>query len=178
MKLHRLRWAAGTAMLVAVGLVAPAEAAIIDGTTGPDRLVGTAQADTVRGFAGRDVLYGGGGADDLNGGPGADRIFGGPGADRIYGGRDGYQYPPRFETDLLYGGAGPDRIVARFFDHVYAGPGNDTIIVLHSPPGSMDPDLPIRCGPGDDLVITARGWPPWFFEPRDCERFRTYPHPD
>jgi Ca2+-binding RTX toxin-like protein len=178
MKPLRIHWAAAVATLLAAGLIAPAQAEVVDGTAGPDTLVGTPLADTIRGFAGKDVLVGKRGGDHLDAGRGTDRVYGGAGADRVYGGRDGYQYPPRFQTDLLYGGPGPDRIVARFFDRVYAGRGNDTVVVLHSPPGSMDPDLPIRCGPGNDLVITAAGWPEWFFEPSGCERFKTYPHPD
>ena len=178
MNRRRALRAAPIAALLAVGLVAPAQADVVNGTSGPDVLVGTAGADTIHGYAGKDTLSGKGGDDFLNGGRGTDRVYGGPGADRLYGGRDGYQKRPRFERDLLDGGGGPDRIFPRFFDRVYAGPGNDTIKVVHTRPGSMDPELPIRCGPGNDVVITPEGWPPWFIEPQGCEHFKTYPHPD
>lgn len=36
--------------------------------------------------------------------------------------------PPRTK-DLLYGGPGRDRIVMSFFDHAFAGPSNDTVVV-------------------------------------------------
>ncbi|HMS83665.1 MAG TPA: calcium-binding protein [Nitrospira sp.] len=45
---------------------------IINGTFGPDVLIGTFTHDTINGFTGNDVLIGGAGADIMNGGSGDD----------------------------------------------------------------------------------------------------------
>jgi Ca2+-binding RTX toxin-like protein len=58
----------------------------IYGTTGPDRLRGSAKADTICGLAGNDVLLGLGGDDVLLGGDGNDRLDGGAGRDTANGG--------------------------------------------------------------------------------------------
>lgn len=44
------------AALLTAGLAAPATAAVINGTGGPDVLAGTAKADTIRGFGGADRI--------------------------------------------------------------------------------------------------------------------------
>lgn len=76
------------AVLVMVSLAAPAAAAVINGTSGPDVLVGTARADTIHGFGGADRIYAGNDSrrDLLYGGPGNDLIFARFG-DRVYAGR-------------------------------------------------------------------------------------------
>jgi Ca2+-binding RTX toxin-like protein len=65
----------------------------IDGTSGPDDLVGTDQediihasggADYVSGLAGPDVLYAGAGNDSVVGRDGNDRIYGNAGTDTLY----------------------------------------------------------------------------------------------
>lgn len=69
---------------VTVLTAAPAPAATdctIKGTSGPDRLVGTAGDDIICGFGGDDVLLGREGDDVLNGFGGRDVIRGGPGDD-------------------------------------------------------------------------------------------------
>lgn len=86
------------AALVVASIAAPVAARVIDGTSGPDVLVGTA----------------------IHGRGGADRIFGTGGPDTIHGGRD-------MKRDRLYGGSGNDRIHAYTGDRVYAGSGNDVI---------------------------------------------------
>jgi hypothetical protein len=92
----------------------------IEGSPGPDRLLGEGRRDRLAGGAGDDVLDGDGGWDTLLGGPGNDVLIG------------------RGDPDLLVGGAGRDRIDAgRFADTVRArdgwrdtidcGPGIDTV---------------------------------------------------
>ena len=51
----------------------------IDGTPGPDRLVGTVAADVIRGRGGSDLVFGGPGADFLQGDGGRDAIVAGQG---------------------------------------------------------------------------------------------------
>ena len=66
----------------------------IDGTSGPDDLVGTDQediihasggADYVSGLAGPDVLYAGAGNDSVVGRDGNDHIYGNAGSDTLFG---------------------------------------------------------------------------------------------
>jgi hypothetical protein len=73
----------------AVGTSA-AQARVVYGTQGADKLRGTAAADTLVGRAGADRLVGAAGRDRLLGGPGADLLHGGAGRDSIRcgGGRD------------------------------------------------------------------------------------------
>jgi hypothetical protein len=51
--------------------------AIIDGTPGPDVLIGTNDSDTINGHGGDDMLSGGAGNDTLDGGDGNDLLNGG-----------------------------------------------------------------------------------------------------
>ncbi|MBE9190991.1 hypothetical protein IQ230_11635 [Gloeocapsopsis crepidinum LEGE 06123] len=55
-----------------VPVTPPAISAIINGTSGNDRLVGNTRNDTLNGFAGNDILEGRGGNNKLNGGTGLD----------------------------------------------------------------------------------------------------------
>jgi Ca2+-binding RTX toxin-like protein len=66
----------------------------IDGTSGPDDLVGTDKddvihasggADYVSGLAGPDLLYAGAGNDTVVGRDGNDRIYGNAGSDTLFG---------------------------------------------------------------------------------------------
>jgi Ca2+-binding RTX toxin-like protein len=66
----------------------------IDGTSGPDDLVGTDQDDVIHasegkdyvsGLAGPDVLYAGAGNDTVVGRDDNDRIYGNAGSDTLYG---------------------------------------------------------------------------------------------
>ncbi len=61
---------------------------IIDGTTGPDHLIGTAADDIINGLGGDDTLEGQDGADQIFGGAGQDHLYGGAGADVLDGGAD------------------------------------------------------------------------------------------
>lgn len=152
----RLTGALAGAALISVSLAAPAAAAVINGTSGPDVLVGTAKADAIHGFGGSDTLYGKAGNDQLYGGRGPDGVYGGGGADAIYGGRDA-------RRDILRGGAGPDRIYAIGPDVVFAGRGNDRIVLVDN-----IPRLKVYCGSGHDTVIFRhRDWPPMVVQ--DCE---------
>lgn len=66
---------------------APAPAPMfVDGTTGNDRMIGTAADNAFRGLAGNDSLYGRGGNDVLDGGAGRDIVSGGSGHDTLTGG--------------------------------------------------------------------------------------------
>jgi Ca2+-binding RTX toxin-like protein len=133
------------ALLLAVGIAAPATAAVIDGTPGPDRLIGTSKADRIHGYAGNDVLKGRVGADLLSGGSGADRLY--PGKDS--------------QTDMLRGGAGRDHIWVRIgptghgVDTAYAGAGNDRIRMVNTY-GWVAPA--IHCGAGEDTVVLPYGY--------------------
>lgn len=133
------------ALLLGVGLAAPAAASTIEGTDGDDVLVGTTAADTIRGHGGDDILRGRAGADVLRGGPGADLLR--PGRDS--------------QADLLLGGRGPDRIWARIgvagngTDRVYAGEGDDRVVVVNAY-GWLAPL--VDCGPGDDTVVLPYGF--------------------
>ncbi len=96
-------------LILAIG-AGIAYAATIQGTSGPDHLVGTPERDTIYGYKGTDVLEGLAGTDTLQGGAGPDDIFGGPGAD-VLRGRDG--------DDELFGG------VDGKIDEFFCGKGND-----------------------------------------------------
>lgn len=89
----------------------------IRGTAGDDVIVGLGGADEIRGLAGDDLICSGrGGSHGLNafeeirGGPGHDKIRGGSGSERIWGG-DG--------DDVLYGGGGRNEL--------YGGNGHDKL---------------------------------------------------
>lgn len=124
--------AAATATLTTLAgvLAAPALAADINGTAGPDVLVGTRNDDTITARAGNDIVRARAGDDLVRAGAGADRVRAAGGWDRVRG------------------GAGPDDIVpANGADRVRAGFGNDTIAVN----GDGRADL-INCGPGRDVI--------------------------
>lgn len=126
----RLIRALPVAGLLTVSLAVPAVAGVINGTSGPDNLVGTTKADTLRGYGG------------------ADRIYGKAGADRIYAGNDG-------NRDFVYGGSGNDRIYIRWGDRAYAGRGNDVVIRVNPSPWKW---TIVDCGPGYDRLYGYNGW--------------------
>lgn len=158
----RLIRAMPVAVLLTASLAAPAAAAVINGTNGPDVLVGTAKADTIRGYAGNDTL---------RGSTGADRLYGGSGADRLYPGKDS-------KTDVLRGGPGPDRINARIGpkgvgrDYAYAGYGNDRVRIVNTY-GWAFPF--VNCGPGEDTVVLPSGFDT---TPAGCEHVVSAPSPN
>jgi hypothetical protein len=80
------------ASLMMLDSAGPAQATLILGTKGSDKIAGTAKADVIQGRRGDDRIRGGGGRDRLFGGRGADRlnavdgwrdrlVSGGPGKD-------------------------------------------------------------------------------------------------
>jgi Ca2+-binding RTX toxin-like protein len=70
------------------------------GTSGEDRLIGTAKADGILALGGKDVLKGRAGKDGLCGGGGRDRLRGQGGRDTLIGGKG---------KDVCKGGPGKDR---------------------------------------------------------------------
>ena len=139
----------------------------ITGTSGDDRLRGTAAADDIRGERGDDRLWGYVGPDVLSGGPGADTLHGGAGVDGLYG-RSGADFlHAGAGTDHLEGGRGNDFLSGgRGADHLIGGAGHDNIeneigrdrIALGAGNDSyVDWEIDgmrdeIWCGPGDDFV--------------------------
>ena len=73
----------------------------IDGTSGPDDLVGTDKADVIHGSGGEDYVSGLAAADVLYAGAGNDTVVGREGNDRMYGNAG---------TDMLFGNEGNDTI--------------------------------------------------------------------
>jgi Ca2+-binding RTX toxin-like protein len=99
----------------------------VEGSQGPDRLVGTNNiGQTLRGLGGadmiwgdvdetgssRDIIYGDDGYDQLIGYGGDDELYGGAGNDRLWGddGNDTFIEPvaPNDGSDTFYGGSGDD----------------------------------------------------------------------
>jgi CSLREA domain-containing protein len=70
------------------------------GTSGKDKLTGTAKGDGILGLGGRDVLKGRAGKDGLCGGGGKDKLLGQGGRDILIGGKG---------KDICKGGPGRDR---------------------------------------------------------------------
>lgn len=102
-------------LALALGLVGGpglASGANINGTQGPDRLIGTPEADVLHGRSGADVIEGRGGNDLMTGGPGRDRLFGGAGDDRVSVHADG--------DDRVQCGPGQDIVTADHADAVAA----------------------------------------------------------
>ena len=89
------------AVALAAVLVPLASAALINGTAGPDTLMGTSARDYIHGFAGDDELIGSAGLDYAWGGSGNDRIAGNGGRDRAWGGPG---------DDVVVGGNGADAL--------------------------------------------------------------------
>jgi RTX calcium-binding nonapeptide repeat (4 copies) len=93
----------------------------VDGGGGADTLVADpsngsftdTQATTLDGGDGNDMLLGGNGAERLLGGPGDDFIDANQGMDVVGGGdgADTIQWDPGDSSDVVDGGAGPDRLV-------------------------------------------------------------------
>jgi Ca2+-binding RTX toxin-like protein len=110
---------AGLALFVL--LAAPAVAAVIGGTDGPDRVVGGPQRDVLRGLGGSDTLIGRGKGDTLRAADGGDTLRPGPGEDILQGGKGSDVLKARDgELDRLFCGAGADTaIVDELEDGVY-----------------------------------------------------------
>ncbi len=132
----RLSLAVGAAGVLLTG--APAWAADLSGTDGPDVLAGTLSPDVIQGLAGGDVLRGRAGGDRMFGGEGSDDLYGQPGKDFLDGGPG---------DDWLDGGTGPDVLTS-----VDAGTdflnGGDQDDILTADAGNAT----IRGDAGDDYL--------------------------
>jgi hypothetical protein len=82
----------------------------IEGTAGPDVIVGNGLANMILAGGGADVVCGLGGPDLILGEAGKDWISGGPGADSVSGGDHRDRIRGEGGGDLLQGGAGGDKI--------------------------------------------------------------------
>ena len=100
--LLRQAWSGGAAVRAA------AQAAVLAGTDGGDRLLAHDEGMTLGGLGGDDVLIGGAGADELQGGAGDDYLDGGAGDDMLIGGMG-------LDTHAFGRGGGHDTIVKQRF---------------------------------------------------------------
>ncbi|MDO6481750.1 calcium-binding protein [Shimia thalassica] len=117
---------------------------LLNGTAGPDTLVGAGGNDTLLGEDGWDVLRGHDGDDSLRGGDGNDTLVGGDGDDILIGGESAED-----RRDVIYGGAGNDSIDGGYGnDELRGDAGNDTIA------GGFGADTVIG-GAGDDTLTGA-----------------------
>ncbi len=118
------------------------KAMLIQGSAGPDTLIGYDTADTISGLAGNDLISGRGADDTLDGGPGADRLEGEAGNDTLLGGSG---------NDQLYGGDGNDNLTGEAGDdYLNGGPGADR---LDGGPGNDS----LEGGLGPDIYLFGRG---------------------
>lgn len=145
-----------------------------EGGDGNDTLYGGTHDDDQTGNAGNDVIYGDAGRDDITGGLGSDRLYGGAGADTIvadwgvdilFGGldndliyADGYVFGGSSggpdALDIIYGGAGHDRIqegngISGGVNRIMGDAGNDTI-------NGTGADT-VLGGAGNDLIERSGG---------------------
>lgn len=120
------------------------------GTNGNDRIIGTSGRDIINGLRGSDIIRGGAGDDVL----------------RDYTGVGTGVAVTDATSDIFGGGLGDDVIYASQQDHVYAGPGGDTIYADYL----FQPGQVIYCGPGRDVVIVNDDFPGIVY--RGCERLR------
>jgi hypothetical protein len=107
----------GVVLLLGGGGVALADT--IDGTSGPDDLVGTDNNDVIHASGGKDYISGLAAPDVLYAGAGNDTVVGRDGNDRIYGNTG---------SDMLFGNHGNDTIDSagdRAIDDVKCGFGED-----------------------------------------------------
>ena len=91
----------------------------IDGTSGPDDLVGTDKADVIHASGGKDYLSGLAAADVLYAGAGNDTVVGREGNDRIYGNAGSDVLFSNENNDTIYSGGDRGR------DVVKCGQGED-----------------------------------------------------
>lgn len=132
----------------------------INGTSGPDSIVGGAKGEMIYGGDKPDTLYGNGGDDVIDGGEWHDVIYGGAGQDSIAGGIDNDLIYGGAGSDVIYGGSGEDTIYGgngndRLYgnsgnDLIYGDTGNDTLA------GGWGDDT-LYGGAGDDVLYAALG---------------------
>ncbi|GAB3863564.1 lamin tail domain-containing protein [Dactylosporangium cerinum] len=133
---------AGAVTVQAAGLLCGAVDAVVVGTTGNERLTGTAGADLIVGRGGNDVVTGGGGADCVVTGPGNDVITTTGGDDRIDAGGGNNVVDAGAGTNTITAASGNDVITTGAGDdRIEAGGGNNVI----------------RAGDGANVVVTASG---------------------
>jgi Ca2+-binding RTX toxin-like protein len=105
-----------------------AAGSVINGTDGPDRLVGTAGRDVIRCGKGNDVVVAKGGDDVIDCGAGNDRVDGGAGDDEIRGAGGNDSLTGGTGDDDLRGGDGNDRLTGGAgADTLSGGAGIDTL---------------------------------------------------
>jgi len=139
--------------------------AIITGSSGNNRIIGTVDDDTIYANAGpgsgpvdgddrvyallgNDKVFGAAGNDILNGGAGNDTVFGGEGTDKIFGGADNDSVYGGLGDDSVLGGAGDDRVFGNDGnDRLNGGEGNDTMFG-----GAGADTFNFRSGEGSDVV--------------------------
>jgi hypothetical protein len=92
----------------------------LDGTSGPDVIMGFGGADIINGNGGDDLICAGNGADTITGGDGKDRIYAENGTDTVYGNK---------KSDRIYGGNGNDTLYGNggTRDRLFGGDGTDTL---------------------------------------------------
>ena len=126
----------------------PEPFAAVNGTAGPDFLVGTEVQDRLQGFAGNDVLRGLGGTDRLDGGSGLDDLDGGFGNDTLDYGTDNRGWTINIQTGSSTNGFITEPTVG--FENVIGSPFDDVII------GTSGSNL-LQGGVGNDRLIGGGG---------------------
>ncbi len=92
---------------------------VLNGTSGPDLILGKGGSDVINGKGGNDCIVGGNGSDAIHGQGGNDVVLGGNGSDAIQGNEG---------NDWLYGENGSDSIKgASGSDHLFGGVGSDSL---------------------------------------------------
>jgi Ca2+-binding RTX toxin-like protein len=127
----------------------------IDGTSGPEDLVGTDKADVIHasggadyvsGLAASDLLYAGAGNDTVVGREGNDRIYGNIGSDILYGnhGNDTLDSAGDQERDVVKCGFGEaDTAYVDKIDRVKENCENVFLLVRSEKPTSEAPKSPM-----------------------------------
>lgn len=121
---------------------------ILNGNSGNDTLVANNGNDTLYGGYGDDILYGGEGNDALYGSYSGGSFPGPGGNNQLYGGGGDDHIEDASGDDYIEGGDGDDTILdySGGYDIVYGGAGNDRIIA--SGVGYLDG------GDNDDIITT------------------------
>ena len=118
----------------------------IDGTSGPDDLVGTDKDDVIHasggndyisGLAASDVLYAGAGNDTVVGREGNDHIYGNTGSDTLFGeeGNDTINSSGDQTKDVVKCGQGTDTVYVDKIDWVKKNCENVYLLVRQEPRG-------------------------------------------